>query len=116
MTSFAAASVALTNTVFATFGTEGGGTLRPDSGGPATGVRVILRRPTEEQRVEGMSVVKTKPILRIPVADAPTLRKGDLVDVEDRCWRLASAPRKPGDARGWLVEIEDVGPAGWPAP
>lgn len=116
MTSFAAASTALTDAVFRTFGNEGGGMLRPDSGGPHSPVRVILRRPTDEQRVETLGVVKAKPIIRIPAADAPSLRKGDLVDVEDRCWRLAVAPRKPGDGRGWLAEVEEVGPAGWPEP
>lgn len=112
MTSFAAAASALTDQTFATFGVPDC-PWRAGSGAPATGVRTILRRPTDEQRIESLGVVKTKPLLRVPVVDAPTLRKGDLVDIEDKAWRLAAAPRKPGDGRVWYVEVEEVGPAGW---
>lgn len=100
----------LTDAVYRAFGEVA--TLRRAAGGDVPGVRVILRRPTETAPLWQGEVPMSKPFVRIPFADVTALVKGAVVDgVDGRCWKIAEAPRRPGDGRNWQAGVEDAGPA-----
>ena len=100
----------LTDAIFRTFGETA--VLLPAAGGETPTVRVILRRPTDTAPLWQGEVVMNKPFLRIPHADAATLKKGDVIDgVDGRKWKLAEPPLRPGDGRTWQAMVEDAGAA-----
>ncbi len=100
----------LTDAVFRAFGEEGAVTVLHAAGGETADVRVILRRPTEALSLWQGEVATTQPFVRIPHVDCSTLRKGDRLDgIDDRMWKLAEAPVRPGDGRTWFARVEDAG-------
>lgn len=85
-------------------------TFRPAAGGEVPNVRVILRRPTDLAPLWQGEVPMTKPFVRVPLADVSALLKGDVLDgIDGRKWRIADAPRRPGDGRSWQAGVEDAG-------
>jgi hypothetical protein len=82
----------------------------PASGvGPAT-VRVILRRPTDEQTLDTGRIVKSKPFIKVPFADVAHLVRDDQLDKDGRRWKIAGAPTRPGDGKVWHADVIDMGP------
>lgn len=109
MSAFDSARDLMIDAQFATFG-ESGIPFVPASGaGPAT-IRTILRRPTEEQALEQGRIVKARPFVRIPFADAPNLVQGDAFDQNGRRWKLAAAPTRERDGKVWKADVVDAGP------
>lgn len=102
----------LTDAVFRAFGEASTVTLTPDAGGESSQVRAILRRPTETMSLFDGEVPTTQPFVRVPHADAPALRRSDVLDgIDGRKWKLAEAPIRPGDGRTWVARVEDGGAA-----
>lgn len=81
-------------------------------------VRVMIDRPTELERLQGMGFTRARPILSVLAETIPGLRTGDAF-YEGRwvgeaflpggvSWRLAEAPTRPGDGRWWRGEVEPL--------
>jgi hypothetical protein len=89
------------------------GWVRPVAGGADYPVRIQIDHPTETDRLIGAGVERQRPVVEISAASAPSLRKGDVVLVGAvapfRGWRVAEAPRRPGDGRQWRAEVEPLG-------
>lgn len=102
----------LTDAVFRAFGEADPVVVRHKAGGETTGVRVTLRRPVEALSLWQGEVATAQPFVQIPVADAPALRKGDiLASIDDRLWEITEAPVRPGDGRKWTARVQDAGAA-----
>jgi hypothetical protein len=87
--------------------------IRPLAAGADYLVRVQIDHPTETDRLIGAGIERPRPVVELSVAAAPSLRKGDIVLVGTvapfRGWRIAEAPRRPGDGRQWRAEVEPLG-------
>lgn len=87
--------------------------VRPVAGGVDYPVRVQIEHPTETDRMIGAGVERARPVVELSVSAAPALRKGDFVLVGAvapfKGWRIAEAPRRPGDGRQWRAEVEPLG-------
>jgi len=91
--------------------------LLQGAGAPVS-ARVQVDRPIEVERLQGSSFVRARPVLQVAVAAFPGLRTGDVFVMgawsadgltftpSAEAWRLAEAPRRPGDGRWWQVEVE----------
>jgi len=86
--------------------------------GPLVQVRIMIDRPTELERLQGMGFARARPVLSASVESIPDLRTGDTIH-EGRwvgevfspaasSWRLAEAPTRPGDGRWWRGEVEPL--------
>lgn len=89
------------------------GWIRPVAGGADYPVRVQIEHPTDTDRLIGAGVERPRPVVEISVSAAPALRKGDVVLVGAvapfQGWRIAEAPKRPGDGRQWRAEVEPLG-------
>ena len=87
--------------------------VRPVAGGADYPVRVQIDHTTDTDRVIGAGVERPRPVVELSVSAAPALRKGDIVLVGAvapfQGWRLAEAPKRPGDGRQWRAEVEPLG-------
>lgn len=89
------------------------GWIRPVSGGSDVPVRLAIEHPTDTDRLIGAGIERARPWVEIFVASFPALRKGDTVLVGKigpfTGWRIAEAPKRPGDGRQWRAEVEPLG-------
>lgn len=89
------------------------GWLRPVAGGGDLPLRLAIEHPTETDRLLGSSIERARPWVEFSVASAPSLRKGDTVLVGKVApftgWKIAEAPKRPGDGRQWRAEVEPLG-------
>lgn len=75
--------------------------------GGAIPVRVMITHPVELDRLQSMSIGRSRPEISIARAAAPDLREGDVIRVsDDESWQIASAPTRSGDGRWWQAELE----------
>lgn len=88
------------------------GWVRPVGGGADIPVCVSIEHPSETDRVIGAGMERARPVIEISVASV-ALKKGDTVLIGAvapfRAWRVAEAPRRPGDGRQWMAEVEPLG-------
>lgn len=81
--------------------------LIPAEGSPARLVRVMISHPADLDRLQVMTISRTRPTLSIAFSTAPDLIEGDMVEAANAVrWRIASAPTRSGDGRWWQAEIE----------
>lgn len=89
------------------------GWLRPVAGGADIAIRLAIEHPTETDRLSGAAIERSRPWIEFSVAAAPTLRRGDTILVGAVApfigWRIAEAPKRPGDGRQWRAEVEPLG-------
>lgn len=74
-------------------------------------IRVILERPIEVDTLQDSQVAKARPTIEVSVADVPSLRKADVVELNGRLWEVAAAPTRPDDGRWWVADVMDRGDA-----
>lgn len=90
------------------------GWVRPAAGGVDIPVRLAIEHPTEDDRLIGASITRARPWVEISVAAIASLKLKDIVLVGRvapfAAWRIAEAPKRPGDGRHWRAEIEQLGP------
>lgn len=78
--------------------------------------RVMVERPENAERLQGVSITRARPEISVSVAAHPGLRQGDgfilgvwtdgVFTPGTEAWRIAEAPRRPGDGRWWMAEVE----------
>lgn len=89
------------------------GWLRPVGGGADLPLRLAIEHPTDTERMIGAGFERARPWVEFSLASAPSLRKGDTVLVGKVApftgWRIAEAPKRPGDGRQWRAEVEPLG-------
>lgn len=85
---------------------------------PLIRARVMVDRPVDIERLQGVGFSRPRPVLQVSAAAIPGLRTGDTFVLGqwigsefipgDESWRLAEAPTRPGDGRWWRVEVEPL--------
>ncbi len=89
------------------------GWIRSATGGADVPVRLAIEHPTQTDAMAGVGLERSRPWVEVSVVSAPTLRKGDVVLVGAIApfigWRIAEAPKRPGDGRQWRAEVEPLG-------
>lgn len=74
---------------------------------------VQLRRPIETATLREVGVVRPQPEARVPVSMRPDLKKGDVLRMQGRAWRVAAAPERSRMSYVWIAPVEDIGPVDW---
>ncbi|ADL00695.1 head-tail joining protein [Brevundimonas subvibrioides] len=89
------------------------GWIRPKAGGPDVSARIAIEHPSETDRLIGAGIERSRPWVEISISSVPVLVKGDCVLVGAVApftgWRIAEAPKRPGDGRHWRAEVEPLG-------
>lgn len=89
------------------------GWVRPTAGGSDIPVRLAIEHPTETDRLVGASIERSRHLVEISVASVTGFKRGDIVLVGKVApfmgWRVAEAPKRPGDGRHWRAEVESLG-------
>lgn len=87
--------------------------LRPAAGGADLVISAIVERPGEIETLQSGGIVRSKPVVQIPVLQLASLKAGDIVilpPVGGRGYKIAGAPKRPGDGRWWMADADDLGP------
>jgi len=77
------------------------------NGDPASTARVMVDKPVDIERLQGMGFSRARTVLRVSVRTATSLIEGDTFHISDEeIWRVASAPTRSDDGRWWEAEVE----------
>lgn len=80
----------------------------PRQGGSVPGVRVQIDKPADEDRLQGSTIVRAKPVISVSVQQVPSLLQGETFVVAGERWKVAGAPTRPGDGRWWVADVQAV--------
>lgn len=87
--------------------------VRPVSGAAdILDVPAFVETPTDTAEFVGgdSRLTRSRPEAQVLVSAAPDLVQGDILIVLGVGWKLMEAPRRPGDGRWWIVEVNSLGP------
>lgn len=82
-----------------------------DATGVGRGVRISIDHPRALDRLQGMSIVRGRPVLSVRRTACPHLSEGDKFQIIltggalGEIWEVAEAPTAEDDGRWWAVEV-----------
>jgi len=83
--------------------------------GQGVACAIQLETSLDGDTLQSATIAAPRSTVEVQVAEVPRLRRGDIfVPTEgpkkDRQFKVTGAPKRLGDGRWWLADVEDLGP------